>query len=390
MLSGWLASCSSDGPAISAEMWYRGFHTLDFQAVEALTCSARLSEVQLLLQQNSQTINQFNSHGFDISRVEFRTVDQKGESATVEAKGREIVFLDQETYSGEIKKNWQFVREFGVWKWCGDLPAEANTGLFSDVSPGVIVLGGLFVAVIFLRVILGNRNRDYSEFYTQSEDGALRQIQKYEAGWIKSFSKLKGYGFINDDRGKTYWIDYGSFIDQGYRDVTNGERVLFQAEWTARGPRARNVIRVESQTSSSNPHSRKLVILADRVKKLHQDFRLYKVAYLQKELNTCKSFFELLDLDVKRYGIKLADYEVVLLYEVEKDLHELSDEVQAMSYDSRWWARILHLILQTLNAVADIIQTASPQAAELLRSLGRGAGRLLDTRKPPLLGPGKK
>jgi hypothetical protein len=172
--------------------------------------------------------------------------------------------------------------------------------------------------------------------------------------------------------------------------LTNGERVLFQAEWTERGPRACNVIRTDNQPPSTNPHSRKLIILAERVKRLRQDFRFYKVAHVQRELNTCKSFFELLDYDMQRYHIKLVEYEVILLYEIGKDLRELTDEIQSMSDDQRWWMRIVALLIKVLNILADIIQTISPQTAELLRSVGRNAGRLLDSRKQPLLGPGKR
>ena len=387
---GLLASCSNNQPAASAESWDTEFHRADIQKVAELTCGARFSEVQALLQESLRGIKDFNSYDFDLSQLQFRTVERRGDTALVEVKGEEKVFHDGNMSPTEIKKDWKFVRESGVWKWCGEEPYKEYPTSLSLVSIGIIVLGGLFVVIVFLSLMFGNKPRGYSEFYAQSTDGSAPRIEEYQTGWVKSFSKMKGSGFIDDDRGKSYFIDYASFVNQRYHDLTNGERVLFQAEETRRGTRARNVIRVEGPTNSSNPHSRKLIILADRVKKLRQDFRFYKVTYLNKELNTCKAFFELLDLDVKRYHIKLMDYEVVLLYEVERDLHDLSDEIQSLAYDSRWWVRILHLILQTLNVVADIIQIASPRTAELLRSLGRGAGRLLTTKQPPLLGPGNK
>lgn len=389
VLSGWLAACSSAGPAAAAEKWYAGYQALDFQTVQGLTCSARRPEVQLLLQKNYETLHPFRSHSFDISGLEFRTVKQQGGIVTVEVTGTEKLVLDQETSSKEIKKDWYFIRESGEWKWCGDLlnpPPEPN--FFSNIPVWVVVAGGLILAVILFALFSG-RTHDYSPFYEQSTDGALRRIQEYQAGWIRSFHKVKGYGFVYDERGKSYYINYDSFVDRDSRDLNNGERVLFQAQRTTSGLQARNVIRTENKTRISNPHSRKLVILADRVKKFRQDFRLYRMADLQKELNTCKAFFELLDMDVKRYNIKLADYEVVLLYEVERDLRDLSDEIQAMAYDSRWWVRILHLVLQVLNSVADILQTVSPRTAELLRSMGRSAGHLLDSKRLPLLGPGK-
>jgi CspA family cold shock protein len=389
VLSGWLAACSSDGPAAAAEIWYSGYHALDSRTIEGLTCNARLSDAQSLFQKNSETVHQFNSYSFDISQVRFRTVDRTGEAAIVEAKGIETVFLNQEPASSEVKKNWQFVRESGVWKWCGDLPYQEEASPFSGVLVGITVVVGLVAGGGFFVWMFGRRMAKYSDYITESEDGT-HQIEDFRAGWIRSFSKAKGWGLIYDDRSREYWFDYDSFVNRAYQNLNNGERVLFQVERNGRGPRARNVIRAENNTSTTNPHSRKLVILADRVKKLRQDFRFYKVTLLQKELNTCKSFFELLDLDVKRYHIRLADYEVVLLYEVGKDLHALSNEIDAMADDSRLWVRVLHLALQVLNVVADVIERVSPHTAELLRSLGRSAGHLLDSRQPPLLGPGKE
>jgi len=218
-----------------------------------------------------------------------------------------------------------------------------------------------------------------------SKEDISSQIQEYVAGSIKSFIEGKGSGFIKDGRGTNYSIDYSSFVDEGYHHLAPGEKVLFQTEWTPGGLRARNVIRVHNPTSSTNPHSRKLVIVADRTKRLRQNFRSYKLAYLKRELNTLKAFFELLSFDLKRYDIKLEDYEVVLLYEVERDLHGLSDKIYSISYDSRWGVRTVALILQILDVVADIIERASPQTADLLRSFGRGAGRLLHSNEPPLL-----
>ena len=389
VLSGWLASCSDNGPVVSAQAWYTAFHALDAQTVIGLTCSSRLEEAQLRLQQHSETLAPSGTHSADLSGLQFQTVDPGRESAIVQVTGTEIVHLDQQSLSREVKKGWQFIREGGLWKWCGEVPYIEEGSLLSNLPLGVMVVAAALAAVIIL-VFLSSRRRDYSPFYAKTENGVVRQIKDYEAGRIRSFSKVKGYGFISDDRGKTYSIDYASFIDQAYHDLTNGERVLFQSEWTERGPRACNVIRVDNQPPSTNPHSRKLIILAERVKKMRQDFRFYKVTHIQRELNTCKSFFELLDHDVKRYNIKLETHEVILLYEVEKDLRDISDEIESMSDDNRWWVRIVALIVQILDVVADIVQNISPQAAELLRSLGRSTGHLLDRKKQPLLGPGKK
>lgn len=388
LLSGWLAACSNDAPAVSAQRWYQGYRAFDIQTLSEVTCSTMLPDLQVLLQQNLEGIKTFSSYNFDISRLKFKTVKQTKDTAIVEVKGTETIFLDEKNFPSEIKKDLQLVRESGVWKWCGELTYQEYTSLFLYSTLIVVIVGGILGLLVVVAIISTVRARhNYSEFYTQSKDGVVRQIQEYETGWVRSFSKLKGSGFIDDYRGKSYSIDYASFLNQRYYDLTNGEKVLFQAEWTAMGPRARNVIRVEDQSNSTSAQSRQLVILAERVKRLRQDFRFYKVPQLQKELNTCKSFFELLDIDVKRYHIKLMDYEVILLYDIEKDLHNLSDEVQTMAYDKRLWVRILHLLLQIINVVADIIQVVSPQAAGLVRNLGRGAGRLLDSKKPPLLPP---
>lgn len=386
-ISLWLAACSSNGddPSALAKTWYQGFHALDDQAVLGLTCSSRLPEVQAALQSYAGTLSRYGSHDFDLSRLKFQTVDPGSDPAIVSVTGQETLVLDQQAVTNELKKSWQFVRESGLWKWCGEVPYVPPPSRFSGLTLWVVTFT-IAIAVVFT-LVWRSRQRRYSDYYTRSAEGILNRIQEYESGRVVSFNKAKGYGIVDDDQGHNYYIDYGSFVNQAYQGLETGERILFQSEWTPMGNRARNVIRVQGDTSSTNPHSRKLVILADRVKKLRRDYRFYKVGFLTRELNTCKSFFELLDLDIKRYNIRLMDHEVVLLYEVEQDLHDLSEEIQAMAYDSRPWVRILNLVLQVLYVVAEVIETVSPRTAELLRTVGRRTGRLLEHKKPPLLGP---
>ncbi len=69
-------------------------------------------------------------------------------------------------------------------------------------------------------------------------------------GKVKWFDARKGYGFITDEAGKDYFVHFTAIQMEGYRTLTEGEPVAFEAEETPRGPQATRVIRLEE---SGNP-----------------------------------------------------------------------------------------------------------------------------------------
>jgi CspA family cold shock protein len=61
-------------------------------------------------------------------------------------------------------------------------------------------------------------------------------------GTVKWFSNDKGYGFITpDESGKDLFVHHTAVVGNGYKSLTEGERVSYDAEPGAKGPKAVNV-----------------------------------------------------------------------------------------------------------------------------------------------------
>jgi cold shock protein len=61
-------------------------------------------------------------------------------------------------------------------------------------------------------------------------------------GTVKWFSDEKGFGFITpDDGSKDLFVHQTAIVGDGFRSLTEGAKVEFEAEADAKGPRAVNV-----------------------------------------------------------------------------------------------------------------------------------------------------
>ena len=63
-------------------------------------------------------------------------------------------------------------------------------------------------------------------------------------GTIKWFSEKKGYGFISQDDGEDVFVHYSSITMDGFRSLTEGDRVSFEVVEEDRGPKAKNVTKL--------------------------------------------------------------------------------------------------------------------------------------------------
>ena len=61
-------------------------------------------------------------------------------------------------------------------------------------------------------------------------------------GTVKWFNSNKGYGFIEHEGGKDVFVHFSAIKGDGYRNLTEGQRVEFTIEQGAKGPQAANVI----------------------------------------------------------------------------------------------------------------------------------------------------
>ena len=69
-------------------------------------------------------------------------------------------------------------------------------------------------------------------------------METRETGSVKWFNGQKGYGFIARDAGDDVFVHYSAINGEGFRDLTEGERVEFSVEQGPKGPSAVNVQRV--------------------------------------------------------------------------------------------------------------------------------------------------
>ncbi|QDS32878.1 cold-shock protein [Brevibacillus brevis] len=60
-------------------------------------------------------------------------------------------------------------------------------------------------------------------------------------GKVKWFSKEKGYGFIERDGGPDVFVHYSAITGAGYRNLEEGEQVVFEIVNGQRGLQAANV-----------------------------------------------------------------------------------------------------------------------------------------------------
>ena len=60
-------------------------------------------------------------------------------------------------------------------------------------------------------------------------------------GAVKWFNEKKGYGFIQQDNGQDLFVHYTAIQGDGFKTLTEGQRVRFEVEETAKGPKAKNV-----------------------------------------------------------------------------------------------------------------------------------------------------
>ena len=63
-------------------------------------------------------------------------------------------------------------------------------------------------------------------------------------GTVKWFNAAKGYGFIARDAGKDVFVHYSAIQMDGYRALSEGDKVEFAIEDGTKGPQAVNVTKV--------------------------------------------------------------------------------------------------------------------------------------------------
>jgi len=69
----------------------------------------------------------------------------------------------------------------------------------------------------------------------------MKGIQSMAEGTVKWFNQQKGYGFIVSDEGNDLFVHYSSIEAEGFKTLSENQRVSFDVEQGNKGPVATNV-----------------------------------------------------------------------------------------------------------------------------------------------------
>ena len=69
-------------------------------------------------------------------------------------------------------------------------------------------------------------------------------MSQQRTGTVKWFNDQKGFGFLAVEGGKDVFVHHSAIESQGFRSLTEGDRVEFSIENGPKGPSAANVRKI--------------------------------------------------------------------------------------------------------------------------------------------------
>ena len=63
-------------------------------------------------------------------------------------------------------------------------------------------------------------------------------------GTVKWFNDRKGFGFIEQEDGEDVFVHHSGISGSGFKTLAEGDQVTFDVEQGAKGPSAKNVVRL--------------------------------------------------------------------------------------------------------------------------------------------------
>ena len=67
-------------------------------------------------------------------------------------------------------------------------------------------------------------------------------MSQEQTGTVKWFNEAKGFGFIQRENGADLFVHFRSILGQGFKSLTEGQRVSFTEVSGQKGPQAENVV----------------------------------------------------------------------------------------------------------------------------------------------------
>jgi CspA family cold shock protein len=85
-----------------------------------------------------------------------------------------------------------------------------------------------------------------SKHQIQTYAGSIKQKEGIivPEGKVKWFNDQKGFGFIEQDGGKDLFVHHTAITGEGFKSLSEGQRVSFEVEETSKGPKAKNVQKI--------------------------------------------------------------------------------------------------------------------------------------------------
>jgi CspA family cold shock protein len=69
-------------------------------------------------------------------------------------------------------------------------------------------------------------------------------LMSTETGTVKWFNETKGFGFIERENGPDVFVHFSAIKSDGFKTLSDGQRVEFSVTQGQKGPQAENVIAV--------------------------------------------------------------------------------------------------------------------------------------------------
>jgi CspA family cold shock protein len=63
-------------------------------------------------------------------------------------------------------------------------------------------------------------------------------------GKVKCFNEKKGFGFIEQDNGPDVFVHHTAITGEGFKTLSEGQRVSFEVEEAPKGLKAKNVQKI--------------------------------------------------------------------------------------------------------------------------------------------------